>query len=134
MIFVMFFGNASKMTQIPATSHHNAQTPEIAGPASEEAQAQIARVILSLLDARDGKSICPSDVARTISSVEATWRALMPEVRRVAWQLATQGKVLVTQGQRILESEPSAWRGPVRIRRIEDRAPDAACDHPGLYD
>ena len=110
------------MTQIRTASHHDALLTETVELPSEAAQAQIARVILNLLDARDGKSICPSDVAREISKVEATWRGLMPEVRRVAWQLATEGKVSITQGEQTLASEPSAWRGPVRIRRVEDRA------------
>ena len=66
----------------------------------------------ALLRHREGRSICPSDVARVIGGEQ--WRDLMPLVRRVAADLRADGVVVVTQ--RGAEVEPDA-KGPVRINR-----------------
>lgn len=60
---------------------------------------QIEETIFRLLAARQpGKTICPSEVARALVAEEAGWRALMPEVRRVAQGLAEAGRLRVTRG------------------------------------
>ncbi|WP_104180953.1 DUF3253 domain-containing protein [Arthrobacter sp. B0490] len=59
------------------------------------------------------KTLCPSDAARSIGG--DTWRDLMPAARRIAFELAGEGRVDVTQhGDRV---EPGV-RGPIRIRWI----------------
>ncbi|MFJ6001625.1 DUF3253 domain-containing protein [Arthrobacter sp. NPDC092385] len=59
------------------------------------------------------KTLCPSDAARSIGG--EGWRDLMPAARRIAFELAGEGRVDVTQhGDRV---EPDA-RGPIRIRWV----------------
>jgi hypothetical protein len=71
---------------------------------------EIAAVLMALAAGRRG-SFCPSEAARRLG---ADWRALMPEVRRVAAGLAAEGRLVVTQkGARV---DPAAARGPVRLR------------------
>jgi hypothetical protein len=77
---------------------------------------RIGATIFELLDRRAADStICPSDAARALSADEATWRALMPEVRRVAAALAAEGRLRVTaQGRDVQALEA---RGPLRLGR-----------------
>lgn len=77
-------------------------------------ESVIAREILSLLKKRgDGKSICPSEVARTLAG-ESDWRSLMEPVRAVARRLARQGAVVITQrGEPV---DPDEFKGPIRLR------------------
>lgn len=79
---------------------------------------EIARRILDLLDARaEGATICPSDAARSLApDDEAAWRALMPEVRRVADALKARGLIRVmARGQDIVSAQGA--HGPVRLGR-----------------
>ena len=78
--------------------------------------ARIAAKILALLEARAATStICPSDAARALAVDEAAWRALMPEVRRVAAALAAAGRLRVTaHGEDV---DALAARGPIRLGR-----------------
>ena len=77
---------------------------------------RVAAKILELLAARaPGATICPSDAARALTSDEATWRALMPEVRRVAATLAAAGKLRVTQHGEDVDALTA--RGPIRLGR-----------------
>ena len=85
-----------------------------------EANAQedqvIADAMLTLLAARaPSASICPSDVARALSSDERIWRSQMPAIRRVAAHLAAVGRVKVTRGAE--EVDALSKGGPIRIRR-----------------
>ena len=77
---------------------------------------QIAQAILHLLDARaPAATICPSDAARALARDKSAWRALMPEVRRVAAALVAEGALRVTQhGDDV---DPLAARGPIRLGR-----------------
>jgi hypothetical protein len=77
---------------------------------------QIVATILALLDARSaGSTICPSDAARALAADETAWRALMPEVRRVAAALADAGRLRVTQHGEDVDA--LAARGPIRLGR-----------------
>ena len=77
---------------------------------------KIAAAIFALLDARaSGSTICPSDAARALAADETAWRALMPEVRRVAAKLAATGSLRVTS--RGDEVDALAARGPIRLGR-----------------
>lgn len=81
--------------------------------ASDEAiEAAILRLVGA---ARPGASVCPSEVARALAAGEAAWRALLPAVRRVAAELAREGRLRVTQ--RGSEVDPLTARGPIRLRR-----------------
>ncbi|MHA7210847.1 DUF3253 domain-containing protein [Arthrobacter sp. MDT1-65] len=86
--------------------------PEQAG--EDELRAEILRIA----EQRGvDKTLCPSDAARSIGG--DTWRDLMPAARRIAFELAAQGRVDVTQhGDRV---EPGV-RGPIRIRWIDGRS------------
>ncbi len=54
-----------------------------------------------------GKTFCPSDAAKALA---AEWRALMPEVRRVA-----AGHPDVVATQRGVPVDPVTARGPIRL-------------------
>ena len=77
---------------------------------------RIVAAIRDLLDRRGaGATICPSDVARALASGESQWRALMPEVRRVATALADAGSLRVSaHGEDV---DALAARGPIRLGR-----------------
>lgn len=77
--------------------------------------ARINEALRALLAQRaDDASICPSEVARAIGG--AHWRALMPEVRRIAGELVGKGIVVLTQGDRVLDPGVPPV-GPIRVRR-----------------
>ena len=68
--------------------------------------------ILTLAHERGaGRSFCPSDVARRVAE---DWRPLMPEVRRVAHVLQSEGWVQATQKGAAVD--PLTARGPIRLR------------------
>ena len=79
----------------------------------------IASTIAQLLGARAvDASICPSEVARALAPDH--WRALMPQIRAVAAELAGSGSLRITQSDE--EITPAALlagqtRGPIRLRR-----------------
>ncbi|MFV0126179.1 DUF3253 domain-containing protein [Streptomyces sp. HMX112] len=79
---------------------------------------RLERAILELLERRSpAATICPSDAARAVYEGEGDgWRALMEPARRAAQRLVTAGEVEITQGGRPVE--PTAARGPIRIRRV----------------
>ena len=76
--------------------------------------ATIAEAIDALLAARRADaSICPSEVARRLSPDD--WRALMPRVREVAFDMARAGRVRITQGDRAVNPVQPVG-GPIRLR------------------
>ena len=76
----------------------------------EELRAEILRIAEQR---GSDKTLCPSDAARSIGG--ETWRDLMTDARRIAFDLAGEGAVEVTQhGEPV---EPDA-RGPIRIRWV----------------
>jgi hypothetical protein len=74
------------------------------------------RIVALLAERRPDVSICPSDVARSLSDDETTWRALMPRIRDVAARLADDDVIRVTQGQATVDLNQPV-RGPIRLRR-----------------
>jgi len=58
-------------------------------------------------------SICPSDAARAVGG--AAWRELSGESRRIAFELACDGRVDVTQRGFVVDPQERP-RGPIRIR------------------
>lgn len=76
--------------------------------------AQIESALLALVQQRGAQaSACPSEVARAVAPTD--WRALMPQVRKVASRLAHQGKIEIAQGGRAA-SASGPWIGPIRLR------------------
>jgi len=60
------------------------------------------------------KSLCPTDVARAVSA--ENWRPLLGAVRKVAADLARQGKIeILRKGKPI---NPDDMRGVIRLRAI----------------
>jgi AcrR family transcriptional regulator len=96
-------------------------TPEAAtAPKASPSTAPIAERIVELLQRRaPDSSICPSEVARSLASNESAWRALMPEVRRVAGHLGSQARIRITQGEQELPADDldRLSRGAIRLRR-----------------
>jgi hypothetical protein len=83
-------------------------------PSDQGQQERIAATVRTLLVHRGTeRSICPSDVARTLGGDD--WRPLMEPARQVARDLARAGDVVVTQGDAVLDPDDD-WKGPVRIR------------------
>jgi hypothetical protein len=75
---------------------------------------KLEQAILSLLEQRGkGKTICPSEVARTVGGTD--WRRLMEPTRAAARRLVASGDVHITQRGAVVE--PSTASGPIRIRR-----------------
>ena len=75
---------------------------------------RIAAVIFELLDKRaPDATICPSDAARALEGDEFAWRALMPEIRRVAAALAQAGLLRVTAHGEDVDALHA--RGPIRL-------------------
>ena len=81
-----------------------------------ESDRDLEERIRSMLDKRAATStICPSDVARDVTSNEDEWRALMEPVRRAARRMVANGEVEITQGGSVID--PSTAKGPIRIRK-----------------
>ena len=85
---------------------------------SDEAIAQaIAQEIAhQLLRRAATSSICPSEVARALYSIESEWRALMPRVRDVAAAMCIEGQVRITRGGVDVPSD-ELHRGAIRLAR-----------------
>ena len=100
--------------------------------ATDPTDNEIAHAIEALLAMRRAEaSICPSEAARRLRP--AAWRALMPAVRRVAFEMARAGRLRITQGATTIAGDtqadasdgisgtapddPSTVRGAIRLRR-----------------
>jgi hypothetical protein len=80
------------------------------------------------------KTICPSEVARALSSVDletcgaTEWRDLMPAIREIVWEMRGRGEVEILQRGEVLGLDIGVEdvRGPVRVRRIQHSGQDNA--------
>ncbi|OUM41172.1 DUF3253 domain-containing protein [Arthrobacter sedimenti] len=80
----------------------------------QPADGSLRAEILRIAEQRgSGKTLCPSDAARSIGG--DAWRDLMPAARRIAFELAGEGRVDVTQHGEPVEA---GARGPIRIRWV----------------
>lgn len=84
--------------------------------------ASTHQAIVDAIDSRlarcgPGKTICPSEVARDLWA-ESAWRDHMDDVRRVAAQLASDGRLLVTQRGEAVDALTVG--GPIRLGRAGD--------------
>jgi hypothetical protein len=76
----------------------------------------LEEAILSLLDQRSRTAtVCPSEAARAVEPER--WQTLMEPARRAARRLAARELVEITQKARPVD--PSMFKGPIRIRRLE---------------
>ncbi|MEL6299670.1 MAG: DUF3253 domain-containing protein [Pseudomonadota bacterium] len=83
----------------------------------------IATTILRLCEERGlGKTICPSEAARELATSEAEWRALMPDVRRVAHGLALAGDIRATFRGQVVDAVTA--KGPIRLGLAPGKAPE----------
>ena len=77
-------------------------------------RSAIATAIDELLDQRaEGKTICPSEVARKLGGEH--WRELMQQVRDVAAQRSQAGELMVTRAGKPVD--PREPQGPIRLGR-----------------
>lgn len=97
------------------------------GQLSVAAKETIINHLDRLLTSRDyPKTICPSEVARSMSAEELReaeaphWRDLMPVVRSLVWERKQRGLVQVLQhGEPLGESVAlEDIRGPIRVRIV----------------
>ena len=72
------------------------------------------------------KTICPSEVARALSSAELDalqahdWRATMDDVRGLVWEKREAGEVEVMQKGQVLDVQNLAdIKGPIRVRKVQ---------------
>lgn len=80
-----------------------------------------------LLSTRDyPKTICPSEVARALSSTELSvldvpdWRATMDPIRQLVWEMHEAGEVEVLQKGEVVDAERlEDIRGPIRVRMVQ---------------
>jgi translation elongation factor EF-Tu-like GTPase len=79
---------------------------------------EIERTIVGLLEQRaEGRTICPSEAARALA---ADWRPLMQPVRDVAYAMADEGRLEVTQKGTVVDGRTA--RGAIRLRKPRERA------------
>ena len=74
---------------------------------------KISDTILEMLLTRgEGKTICPSEVARKLFPED--WRDQMEVVRIEAKKLVKEGKLVITQKGKMVD--PEAIKGAIRLR------------------
>ena len=84
-------------------------------PATSPTTGDLRTEILRIAERRGSdKTSCPSEAARSIGA--DAWRELMPAARRIAFDLADEGVVQVTQHGEPVER---GVRGPIRIRWVD---------------
>jgi uncharacterized protein DUF3253 len=76
-------------------------------------QALEARMRDMLARTGTGKTICPSDVARSMAD---DWRPLMDPTRAVARRLVDAGEAEITQHGEVVDL--ASAKGPIRIRPV----------------
>jgi nucleoid-associated protein YgaU len=78
-----------------------------------ELEAEIVRL---LKERGAGKTICPSEAARAVagSDEHSAWEALMEPARAAARRLVADGRIVITQGGRVVDG--STAKGAIRLR------------------
>jgi len=81
-----------------------------------EGDRALEAAILRLLKERGaGKTICPSEAARAVAGEEReAWEGLMEPARAAGRRLVAEGKIVITQGGRVVEG--STAKGAIRLR------------------
>ncbi len=77
---------------------------------------QLETELMALLGERgENKTMCPSELARHLTSDETTWRRLVEPIRMAACRLHHRGHLEILQGGQIVD--PETAKGPIRLRR-----------------
>ncbi len=82
-----------------------------------EKDAALEAAILGLLAERGrDKTICPSEAARAVGGKDerGDWEGLMEPARAAARRLVAAGKIVITQGGRVVDA--STAKGPIRLK------------------
>ncbi len=82
-----------------------------------EEDKRLEEAILHLLRERGaGKTICPSEAARSVAGSEerTAWEPLMEPARAAARRLVAAGALVITQGGNVVDA--STAKGPIRLR------------------
>ena len=82
-----------------------------------EADKALEGAILELLAERGrDKTICPSEAAKLVGGKEERrdWEGLMEPARAAARRLVAQGKIVITQGGKVVD--PSTAKGAIRLK------------------
>lgn len=82
-----------------------------------ERDKALETAILELLAERGrDKTICPSEAAKRVGGTEARtdWEGLMEPARAAARRLVAEGRIVITQGGRVVE--PSTAKGAIRLK------------------
>jgi len=81
----------------------------------KDAAAQIEETMIALIEKRgEGKTICPSEVARAIAGEHPdAWGRLMQPVRKVAVRLTKEGRVAIMRKGK--PADPDDFKGVYRI-------------------
>ena len=82
-----------------------------------EADAALEAAILELLAERGrDKTICPSEAAKLVGGKDERrdWEGLMEPARSAARRLVAAGKIVMTQGGRVVD--PSTAKGAIRLK------------------
>ena len=82
-----------------------------------EADAALEAAILELLAVRGrDKTICPSEAAKAVGGKDARrdWEGLMEPARQAARRLVAAGRIVITQGGRVVD--PSTAKGAIRLK------------------
>lgn len=88
-------------------------------------EVRLREVILTLVSDRGlEKSICPSEAARRVGAelCNGKWRMLMPLVRELAIELASDEKIVILQ--KGSEIPLDSIRGPIRLRLAQPTSAD----------
>ncbi len=81
----------------------------------------ITTEILRQTEARGAdRSICPSEVARTLAPEEEAWRRLLGPVRAAALRLARDGRVEVLRKGKPVDPQQEEVRGVIRLRAAKE--------------
>ena len=76
-----------------------------------------ARMLQLVTERGEGKSICPSEVARSLGGEHPdAWGPMMQPVRRVAVKLAQEGRMLILRKGKPVD--PADFRGVYRLSAL----------------
>ena len=90
-----------------------------------------AEIFNQLARREAGKSICPSEVAKSLQPEQ--WQRMMGKVRGVAVGLAREGRLVITKKGKPVD--PDAFRGVTRLRQpTEEETALALSRRPPVVD
>ncbi len=80
-----------------------------------------AAILSAVTERGEGKTVCPSEIARRLGgSDEKVWRLLMAPIRQAAVDLALSGEVRILRKGRAVD--PRDFKGIYRLAPVSDDA------------